>query len=452
MTLMRGHNMTFRGARTLSRRGFLAATGGAAVTAALAGCGGGSYTQIAGDVPGDMKDRIHVVFWHGFAATLGEAIEKLITEFNESQSEIFVEGQYQGSYEDTVQKLTASLIAGQIPDVVLLSEVTWRKMHLAGKLEPLDDYFDSTFNPAIWQDQLIEEGTVKDTVWWTPLARSTPLFYYNKTVFEKAGLPSEGPTTWQDLKDWSPALQEQVKRSLVLETGYASWYFQGAVWAWGGHYSDELNVTLDSPEVLEAGQFIVDLIRQDNAAYLAAPGGSTVDFMNGVTACGMFSTGSLAAVTEGAKDFEVGTTFLLSNEQFGCPTGGSGLGIMRDAPASRKEAAAEFMKFLAQPAKSAQWTIASGYMPCVKAAEEEQSLIDKRAEDPNYDTAINQLPKTGTQDLIRTIVPSAGQQMDNALAKLYSSGISPENLFGNLQVQLQRKADLIRPTYEERYL
>jgi sn-glycerol 3-phosphate transport system substrate-binding protein len=90
-------------------------------------------------------------------------------------------------------------------------------------------------------------------------------------------------------------------------------------------------------------------------------------------------------------------------------------------------------------------------MPVVKAAQQEQSLIDKATEDPNYQTALNQLPKTRPQDLIRTIVPSAGEMMDQALQKLYSSSDSVEDVFGRLNRRLQRKADLIRETYERQY-
>jgi sn-glycerol 3-phosphate transport system substrate-binding protein len=165
----------------------------------------------------------------------------------------------------------------------------------------------------------------------------------------------------------------------------------------------------------------------------------------------MLSTGNLAAVSEGAK-FNVGTTFLPEYDGFGCPTGGSGIGVMRDAAPERKQAAVEFIRWLSQPAKSAQWTIETGYMPVVKAAQQEQALIDTAEKNPNYRTALNQLPKTKPQDLIRPIVPSAGEMMDTALQKLYSSNESVSDVFARLNKQLQRKADLISETYEARYL
>lgn len=73
-----------------SRRGFLATLGGVGA-GALAGCGGGTYTQVIGSTPREYRGRTHVVAWHSFGGILQEALQKLIDEFNQSQNGIFVE-------------------------------------------------------------------------------------------------------------------------------------------------------------------------------------------------------------------------------------------------------------------------------------------------------------------------------------------------------------------------
>lgn len=441
----------------LSRRGFLAATGGA-LAGLAAGCGSGEFTQTASaGVPKEYEGRIPLVVWHSFGGSLSDALQELITEFNEEQSDIFVELQFQGSYEYTMQKLATAIVARQIPDVVTLSEVTWRKMHLADTLEPLSGYFGGELTPELYVDQFIDEGTVKDEIWWIPFARSTPLFYFNKKIFAQAGLPERGPETWSELKEWTPdilAVETEHGNPKVHALGaiYASWYFQGNVWQWDGHYSDGLRITLDSEPTLEAANWIVDFIRKDKAAYLSQT--PDVDFGNGVTACTMLSTGSLANTTELAKasGFELGTSFLPEENGFGCPTGGSGWGIMRDAPQERKDASFELVRFLARPENSARWTMASGYMPVIKAAQNNPDLVKLTKDDPNFLTALNQLPKTEPQDLVRPLVSSAGEIMDQALQKLYSSNESVEDVFLRLNDQLQSRSDLIEESYEKHYL
>lgn len=438
----------------LSRRALLGAlgVGGAAL---LTGCAG-DFRQTAGSVPAEYGRRRHVVFWHSFGGTPLAVLTELIAAFNKSQSDIYVEAQFQGSYEVTMQKLATAIVARQVPDLCTLSEVTWRKIHLADALEPYDDYFDSEVRPDQFIEQFIDEGTVQGHVWWMPFARSTPLFYFNRTLFEKAGLPAAGPTSWDQLAEWAPAIMAQKTRAghpkvLGLTATYASWYFQNNIWAWDGHYSTGLDVRLDSEQGMAAGRWMVDFIRKHGAAYLSQK--ADQDMGNGISAAYMQSTGGLTQATLLAKGgkYQLGTAFLPQHDgRFGCPTGGSGLGIIKYAEKSRKQAAWEFIKFLARPENSAHWTVGTGYLPVVKAAQRQPELI-KTTKDPNYLTALKQLPKTKPQDLIRLIVSSAGETMDQQLTKLYSSGAGVEDVFGRLASQLQSRAELIRESYEKHY-
>lgn len=435
--------------RALTRRQLLALVGGGSLAALAAGCSG-EKSQVAASVPKQYGGRTVVVWWHSFAAPLADTVQELADEFNDAQSDIFVAPQFQGGYEETMQKTAAAIIAGKIPDLVILSEVTWRKMHIADQLEPLNDYFDDELNASVYRDVFIDEGTIQGTTWWVPFARSTPLFYYNREMFDQAGLDVEGPRRWEELREWAPALKGLQSKPKVMAFGaiYASWPFQGNVWQWGGHYSDGLRITLDSEECLAAANWLVDFIRKDGNGYLTQT--DTVDFSNGIVACFQGSTGGLANVTEQSK-FDVGTTFLLEHDGFGCPTGGSGLGILRSATKERKEAAFQFLKFLARPEKSAKWTIASGYMPVVNAASDVPELVKLTKSDPNRMTALRQLPKTKPQDLVRPLVNNAGYMLDVGLQQLYSSDKSVEDVFGRLNDQLQSRADLIEEAYEQHY-
>ena len=119
-------------------------------------------------------------------------------------------------------------------------------------------------------------------------------------------------------------------------------------------------------------------------------------------------------------------------------------------PKTRKQAAWQFVKFLGRPENSAFWTVNTGYLPVVKAAQQDPELI-KASKEPNYLTALRQLPLTKAQDLVRPVVSGAGDLMDQALTKLYSSNASVEDVFGRLHRQLQSRADLIWESYQAHY-
>jgi sn-glycerol 3-phosphate transport system substrate-binding protein len=93
--------------------------------------------------------------------------------------------------------------------------------------------------------------------WAVPYARSTPLFYYNKAHFAKAGLPDRAPKTWDEMDEFGKKLMAanlgtQAAYNWALPTNYVAWYYQNKAWGWGGEYSNQWDL---SPIV---GQGMID--------------------------------------------------------------------------------------------------------------------------------------------------------------------------------------------------
>ncbi|MBO9313976.1 MAG: extracellular solute-binding protein, partial [Chloroflexus sp.] len=179
--------------RTLTRREFLRlmmAGSGAAVLAACGGQSGQSTSPTAPAVVSQPGSKVKITYWGSFSGNLGEAEQAMVKSFNESQNEVEVEYQFQGSYEETAQKFTAALQANTTPDVILLSDVWWFSFYLAGAITALDDLarqVNLDFND--YEPVLLNEGVRKGVHYWIPFARSTPLFYYNKNIWAETGLP-----------------------------------------------------------------------------------------------------------------------------------------------------------------------------------------------------------------------------------------------------------------------
>ena len=86
----------------------------------------------------------------------------MVDRFNQSQKDVVVENQFQGSYEETGQKLTAALQAKQAPDVSVLSDVWWFKFYLNKAISPLDDLLKANnIDKADYVDAFVNEGTRK---------------------------------------------------------------------------------------------------------------------------------------------------------------------------------------------------------------------------------------------------------------------------------------------------
>jgi sn-glycerol 3-phosphate transport system substrate-binding protein len=388
------------------------------------------------------------VFWSSWGGKNGEGVQKLVDDFNASQSNIVVENQFQGTYEETAQKLAAALAAQQVPDLVTMSEVTWNRFYLNQTVQALDDYMaKANLDPTDYVEPLIKEGTRQGKIWWVPFARSTPIFYYNRDLFQKAGLPDRGPETWDELREWGPALMkvggpDMKVFAYTTAKNYNAWHFHGNVWQWGGAYSDkELNALIDEPNAVAAGEWLRKFVHEDKMGYMADD--QSVDFINGVCATTTQSTGSLGGIATSAK-FQVGTAFLPQGKQFGCPTGGAGLGIMAAAPEEQKQAAVEFLKFLAQPENVVFWSKHSGYMPATNSARDSQGMQDYFKENPNYRVAVEQLPKTQAQDTARLIIPNGDQTIGTGLERILVNNEPADKVFAAVAAQLERDAQEVK--------
>jgi sn-glycerol 3-phosphate transport system substrate-binding protein len=393
-----------------------------------------------------------VIFWGAFGGNLGKSLEAMVDRYNKQTTAVSVEHQFQGTYEETANKLTAALAARQTPELVVLSDVWWFKFYINNALAPLDDLVASTkVDKTDYVDSLINEGVKGGKLWWIPFARSTPLFYYNKDMFKAAGLPERGPKTWDEFMEWAPKLVKKegdtIKTAAINFVGgasYVAWIFQGMIWQFGGKYSNEITdpefkITLAEPPGVEAGQFVADLIYKHKVAINSKD--AQVDFQNGLSATTMLSTGSLAGVTTGvAGKFQFGTAFLPEKKAFGCCTGGAGLGITQAAPAPKQQAAFDFVKFASSPEQQVIWSQETGYMPVRKSSVNSADMKTFFDKNPNAKVAVDQLPKTQPQDAARVFIPNGDQIIGKGLEKIMLTQESVESAFKATAEELTREA------------
>ena len=88
--------------------------------------------------------------------------------------------------------------------------------------------------------------------------------WYNKKIFDEAGVPyPTGDWTWQDFIEIGQRMTVRNKRGQIIRfamIGYWDWKI--ALYQWGGNIfnAEGTRCTLDSPEAMEAAQFMQDLV------------------------------------------------------------------------------------------------------------------------------------------------------------------------------------------------
>lgn len=437
----------------VNRRRFLkigaTAAGAVLLSACAAPTTAPAATETSASAPAVVSEtgsKVKITYWGSFSGVNGETEKALVDKFNSTQSDVVLDYQFQGSYEETAQKLTAALQSNTAPEVSLLSDVWWFKFYLAKALAPLDNLFvEAGMDVKDYVDVLIEEGVRQGAHYWVPMARSTPLFYYNKEHWAEAGLPDRGPETWDEMTEWAPKLVKKDGSTLARAAfghpgaaSYIAWLFQGVVWQYEGMYSKpDFTMTMADPNNVEAGQFYGDSV--NSLGWATFPKDVQQDFINGLVASAMLSTGSMGGVLANAK-FELGTAFLPKKKAFGCPTGGSGLAIMAGLPAEKQLAAMKWIDFATNAENTTFWSKKTGYMPVRKSAVTSAEMQAYFSERPSFKTAVDQLPQTRPQDAARVFVPNGDQIIGKGLERIIVNKEDPATVFAAVNSELETAA------------
>lgn len=437
-------------AMQMNRRQLLKTMGAGAGMMALAACAPTAAPAPSGGESGGAAPAAQastVTLWSSYSGANGEAETALVEKFNEEYAgDVTVEYEFQGSYEETAQKVTAALQSQTAPDISLLSDVWWFKFYLNQTLVGLDDLIAAEgVDIDDYQDSLINEGVRQGVHYWVPFARSTPLFYYNKEKWAAAGLEDRGPETWAEFTEWAPSLIEKDGDELRTSAfahpngaSYIAWLFQGVVWQFGGKYSDpDFTMHMTNEDTIRAGQFYYDSVH--TGAWAVPATDMQADFIGGFTAAAMMSTGSMGGIKNTAE-FEFGTAFLPQETNFGCCTGGAGLSILTSCPEEERAAAMKYIAFATNVENTSFWSQNTGYMPVRKSALEDPSMVAYFEEFPQFKTAVEQLALTQPQDSARVFVPNGDQIIGAGLERITVQSDDVATAFADVQAILETEA------------
>jgi sn-glycerol 3-phosphate transport system substrate-binding protein len=452
-------------AAMFNRRDLLKTLGGAAALALTAACSqstapaptaappasGAAPTSGAGGAPTTAPQtapatvaatgsQVSITYWGAFTGHNADVQNQVVDRFNQAQKEVQVTLQNQNDYATLANKLTTALQAHQAPEVVLLSDVWWFKFYLSKSLQPLDDLIKAeNINPTDYVEVFYKETVRAGKQVVLPFARSTPIFYYNKDAWAKAGLPDRGPKTWDEfINDFAPKLKPlaPMVHALGGAASYSAWVFQGVDWAYGGSYSDpDFTIRIQEPNSVKAGEMWRSMVTAGFGQASQQPGS---DFDSGAALSYLDSTAGLAGHENSAK-FKVGTAFLPEGPAgFGCCTGGSGMAITNATPKEKQQAAMKFVAY-ATGTDTVFWSQNTGYMPVRNAALQSQEMKTFYESHPNFKTTVDQLPKTRPQDSARELVPNGDNIIGKGLERIVANSEPADAVFKDVADQLDNE-------------
>ncbi len=350
-----------------------------------------------------------VMWWHAMSGELGRQVEKLAAEFNASQSEYRIVPSYKGSYTDTISAAIFAFRSQSQPAIVQVNEIATATMMAArGAVYPVFElmrdekevFAPDAYLPAVTSYYADMDGNMLSF----PFNSSTPILYYNKDLFRRAGLdPERVPKTWADVGAAAKRLRE-AGAVCGLTTSWPSWIDVENFSAYhnlpiatkaNGFGGLDAVLNFNNPVMV---RHIAQLAEwQTNKVFDYGGRGTTAEprFQNGD--CGIFigSSATSADIRANSK-FEVGYGMLpYWPDVAGAPQnsiiGGATLWVLRGRPRAEYSGVAKFFAFLSKPEVQAAWHQNTGYLPITQAAfdlSRKQGFYDRN---PGAEISIRQI-------------------------------------------------------------
>ncbi|HFU3990982.1 TPA: ABC transporter substrate-binding protein [Klebsiella pneumoniae] len=385
------------------------------------------------------KEKIDFMFPAPVDGKLTMEMTRVIKQFNDSQQDVEVRGIFTGNYDTTKIKAESAQKAGQPPALVIMSANFTTDLALKDEILPMDelfkygdqkagDFLQKEFWPAMHKN-----AQVMGTTYAIPFHNSTPILYYNKTMFDRAGI-KQPPQTWAELLADAKKLTDESKGQwgIMLPStndDYGGWIFSALVRANGGKYFNEDypgEVYYNSPTAIGALRFWQDLIYKDK-----------------VMPSGVLNSKQISAAFFSGK---LGMAMLPAKEQRAVPIGGASLVSFKGISDAQKKAAYQFLTYLVSPDVNGAWSRFTGYFSPRKASYDTPEMKAYLQQDPRAAIALEQLkyahPWYSTWETV-----AVRKAMENQLAAVVNDAkVTPE-----AAVQAaQKEADALMKPYVDK--
>ncbi len=359
-------------------------------------------------------DPITIKFWHtrGSGANY-EVTQYAVNTFNETvgkEKGIVVEEVFIGNYNEILSKTQLAIQSGEAPQVVVSGNTFVSYLledEVLADMAPLAASTGWDRNNLLQPFQEIN-GNTNGTLYTLPYIRSTPMFYYNKTMADAKGLTA--PVTVDEMVEFCKALwqKDDAGNTTVygmLITNDFGYLNACHLYQMGSAFLSEDGA---SSPALEDGSMLKVL--SDWRAWIDEGWCSPYDATNaGTVMSEMFmqqklgamltSSGSLASVLKNAKEagFEVGVCQYptYDAEKRIAEIGGGNLCIISEGNTDEQIAASwEFVQFLMSDEMVTYNTTKTGYVPTTYSVADYEGMKNFWAENPLFEVAYNQV-KTG---------------------------------------------------------
>ena len=397
---------------------------------------------------------VEITFWHGMANELETALIDLVDGYNASQDRVEVVLQNQTAYESAIDKYIAGGTDSR-PDIIQLPEYIVQSFAQSDTFVPMQACIDAAgFDLEPILPRVLNTYLFEGIQWAMPFNVSSPVLYFNKLMYEAAGLdPDDPPVSLDDLRAVSQQIVDSgaATHGIVLDSGRDSgggWFFEQWFGRAGELFADNGNGRIaPATQVLfdnDTGFDILTYLQEMTASGLAVTvgdnaGGQDAFFkMIDAEAPGASTIATSAAISSVVAALGSGVAPGLTTDDIGIgpmpgpsdtpavQPGGASVWIPAGKSDEVTAAAWDFTQYLVDAQVQSTWAAATGYVPIRTDAVELDPIAALYEDDPRYRVAYDQM--LAAADDPSSVVPALGPlreiraQTADAVAAAYAGG------------------------------
>jgi multiple sugar transport system substrate-binding protein len=402
------------------------------LTAALGGCGP------AGD-SGDVTLKLVAADYGDSAANSSQKYwGKLAKEYEAKHPGVQIDVTVY-SWNDVDAKVKAMVDAGGAPDLAQIG--AYADYASKDLLYKADDLLSIPVQ-ADFPGQLADAGQVNGVQYGMPFAASTRLLFYNKALFEDAGITP--PTTWEELAEDAEALKaDGVKYPYALPLGAEEAQAETMQWllSGGGGYTDANLGTygLDLPQNVATFDWLKDDLVGKGLTGPVAPGK-----LNRADAFAAFASGDVGMLNghpslmkiAAKKGVEFGMVPMPGIDGQSKISMGVADWMMAFKQNGHAEQVGEFLDFVYSEKNVLAFSREYELLPVTNSA---SAVMSTAKQDADLKPFLEELPLSELYPVSKTSWASVSADIKKRIGQAVASGTSPATVLDQLQTTAVRQ-------------
>lgn len=377
-----------------------------------------------------------IVLWQSMSGNIQEEFNKVVDNFNSSQSEFKVVAENQGTYDESTSKFFSMNGGEGSPAIIQIGEQNLQSIIDSNLIEPMSNLIkDYDYNLDDLVSQVVNFYSVDDALYTMPFNASSPVLYYNVDALKNAGY-YKAPSTFEEILESSKSISsnnEGMKAFAMHAYGYALDQMVtnlggGVVNNDNGRSSRATEVSYQN-EIKTIFTWISDLVKADGFINYGTNAQDVVTgFNNSDIAMFITSSASAAQIINNAP-FEVGIAYLPTSkgvEPQGVYAGGGAFCVSKNLPEEVRKGVMAFLSYATSAEVQANWAGATGYFPVNSKAYETDIMKNIYSEKPQLKVAADQFLTSketkATAGPLLSQLPQLRNDLQSAVEEVFNGG------------------------------